>query len=80
MFKKPRIIFRKKIPTGTIASEKLDYIGVSFLQDYNWLDLKTEEIHVLSKRYVRYVVMWLILPRWLHLYQKLLHVKSARKG
>ena len=33
---------RKNVPTGTIASEKLEYIEESFLPGYRFLDVKTE--------------------------------------
>ena len=43
LFKKPRRSIRKKdVPTGTIASEKLEYNDESHLPGYRWLDIKME--------------------------------------
>ena len=44
-FKKPRTMSRRKpLPTGTIASEKLEYIDESFLPDNFILNLKIDEV------------------------------------
>ena len=44
-FKKPRIMSRRKpFPTGTITSEKPEYIDESFLPDYFTLELKFDEV------------------------------------
>ena len=44
-FKKPRIMSRRKpLPTGTIASEKLEYIYESFIPENFTLDLNIDEV------------------------------------
>ena len=89
LFKKPRRNFRKKdVPTGTIASEKLEYIEESYLPGYRWLDIKMEtgmegfeatpriykqKAYELSGDYI--VDLAAMISS-----MKLLHVNSARKG
>ena len=81
MFKRPRTsLSRREVPSGTIESEKLNYVEESHIPVYNKLNLEIEGISDIHQQDARplMVLLLLILMQWLHPFQKLLHVKSAR--